>query len=132
MTFARSAHVEEWFVNASGGLEHGFTVRERPAGDDRLVRLELSVDGARVHALADDTLAMTSGDATRRYEKLRVWDADGRVVSVVVAGAPSPQPEPTDSDRGCAVAPESPPHTPLLALLVGLGLVGLRRTVRAW
>jgi hypothetical protein len=49
VTYTWNGTVDEWVVNDPRGLEHGFTVRERPAGDGPLtlwigVRGELRPD----------------------------------------------------------------------------------------
>lgn len=43
LTYGWDARVDEWFVNEGRGLEHGFTVRERPAGGPGPMTLELGV-----------------------------------------------------------------------------------------
>ncbi len=82
------AILEEWYVNDSRGLEHGFTVRRRPVsgeegGEDPLtftlaVRGELHPvvdgDGAGVRFLDEE------GAAALTYRGLRVFDAEGRVL----------------------------------------------------
>jgi hypothetical protein len=78
VTFARAPGLTEWYVNGAGGLEHGFTLERRPAGDGDTLRFEVSLEGARAAALPDGALALDSGAATMRYEDLRVWDATGR------------------------------------------------------
>ena len=80
------AILEEWYVNDTRGLEHGFTVRRRPAqGDEEeegpltftlAVRGELRPvvddDGAGVRFLDEE------GAAALTYRGLRVFDAEGR------------------------------------------------------
>jgi len=81
---SRGARVEirreglvEWYVNGPDGLEQGFDLARRPAGDGELV-LELALAGARARQLAPDALALeTAGGSTLRYDKLRVADATG-------------------------------------------------------
>ncbi len=43
--YAWGAGLEEWFVNDARGLEHGFTLRERPGSGTGPLTLELTVRG---------------------------------------------------------------------------------------
>jgi hypothetical protein len=75
----------EWFVNDRRGLEQGWTIAERPAGDGALVielrvegDLSLRVDeGGRSGFFADET-----GEVRARYLDLVAWDSGGRELSV--------------------------------------------------
>ncbi len=73
----------EWFHNAPGGLEHGFTLAARPASNPggEPLRLVLDVTGdltpqtdaaGRKLVLCD-----VSGQTVLTYDHLKVWDADG-------------------------------------------------------
>ena len=73
----------EWFNNTPGGLEHGFTLAERPATNSRgePLRLVLTVTGD-LAPQADATgqnllLRDAAGQSVLTYEKLKVWDAAG-------------------------------------------------------
>ncbi len=92
----------EWYLQTAQGLEHGFDVAERPAGQGPL-RLSMQVRGSlRLLAIDEDTLSLRSerGAEMLRYEGLTVVDARGeelpasfkleergRVLSVVVEDA---------------------------------------------
>jgi hypothetical protein len=76
-------NLTEWYVNTPGGLEHGFILASRPRAEKsgEALRLVLAVEGD-LKARADEdgralTLHASDGAAALRYEKLRVWDADG-------------------------------------------------------
>lgn len=74
--------ITEWFVNGKGGLQHGFTIHERPPGEDGEVSLQLRVRGDWA-ADADASAAAVSfqtgpGGAVLHYPKLAVTDANGR------------------------------------------------------
>ncbi len=45
VSYAWGAGLEEWFVNDTRGLEHGFTLRERPGSGTGPLTLELAVRG---------------------------------------------------------------------------------------
>jgi formylglycine-generating enzyme required for sulfatase activity/pimeloyl-ACP methyl ester carboxylesterase len=75
--------VQEWFVNDGRGLEHGFSVQERPPGppDAPLtfvmatrgpLRAEVTGDARGVEYRDED------GKIVLTYAGLRVWDAEGR------------------------------------------------------
>ncbi|MES2469413.1 MAG: FG-GAP repeat protein, partial [Verrucomicrobiota bacterium] len=87
LTYQWDQRMEEWFVNDQRGLEHGFVLRERPAGARGGQALEvvmavrgelqagLSADGQTVH-FRDDP-----GAPVLNYGGLKVWDADGNILS---------------------------------------------------
>jgi len=85
VTYHRDAALEEWFVNDTGGLEHGFTVKERPAGEGGWLRFELAVRGGlRPEVMPGGTgirFVDVQGGAVVNYAGLKVWDADGRVLA---------------------------------------------------
>ena len=86
VTYTWDAMVREWFVNDRRGLEHGFTVEQRPAGSGVGTRLEfdlsvrgdlrpeISADGAEI------SFVDSSGAAVVTYTELKVWDADGKAL----------------------------------------------------
>ena len=74
----------EWFENSPNGIEHGFTLAARPAvktGDAEL-RLVIAVAGDLTPTADEDgqalTLAKLNGETALRYEKLKIWDAEGK------------------------------------------------------
>ncbi len=75
--YARGGLVE-WFRNVPEGLEHGFTLMQRPAGAGE-VRVDVALDGLRA---ANRPEGMVLSDAAGRevlgYSGLKVWDAEGR------------------------------------------------------
>jgi hypothetical protein len=83
VTYAWSADLEEWFVNDSRGLEHGFTVRQRDPGSERL-ELRLGVRGGLWPRASSDGSAVAflddSAAAVVNYAGLKAWDADGHVL----------------------------------------------------
>lgn len=100
----RRGSLTEWYLNDRLGLEQGFTLAERPAGDGALV-LALVVEGGLTPRLksTDVVLLERQGAAVLRYEGLKAWDAHGRTLaarmdvrgaevrlSVEDAGAPYP------------------------------------------
>ena len=78
-------NITEWFVNEASGVEHGFTLAERPASEkseNENLRLVMKVDGDLTAKANDDgqmlTLLNNDGEKILNYEKLKVWDADGK------------------------------------------------------
>jgi len=71
----------EWFVNRPSGLEHGFTLDRRPAGEGAL-RLALAIEGDLTPVPSADGQRIELNDASGAkvldYDKLRVWDATGK------------------------------------------------------
>lgn len=82
LTYGWDARVEEWFVNDRRGLEHGFTVKQRPSGVESVLTFKLGVRGGlKPHVAADGqgvAFVKTEGNAAVTYTGLKVWDADGR------------------------------------------------------
>lgn len=77
----------EWFINKPEGVEHGFTLEERPNTDSvaKPLRLVMKVDGdLSARAKNEGQMLMlsdNSGNHILNYEKLRVWDANGKDLS---------------------------------------------------
>lgn len=77
--------LEEWFVNGASGLEHGFTVRERPvesgANHDRPFCLAFTVRGELCAVLSENERSVSfvgeSGSIRLRYDDLHAFDAGG-------------------------------------------------------
>lgn len=74
----------EWYINDQRGLEHGYTLRERPAGTTGVLHFSLTVRGdldPRVSANKRDVqFVNSSGAAAVNYNKLTVFDANGVIV----------------------------------------------------
>ena len=93
LTYQWDANVEEWFVNDPRGLEHGFTVKERPAVSDQppasntqpsTLNFLLAPRGTLTPAITADAKGVLFRDAAGatvlNYSGLKVWDADGKVL----------------------------------------------------
>ncbi|MCB1629368.1 MAG: hypothetical protein KDI48_16680, partial [Xanthomonadales bacterium] len=76
--------LQEWFVNDTRGLEHGYTVHSRPAGTGDQLRFELAVRGGlrpQIDASGRDVRFVdVDGSTALTYSGLKVWDADGRLL----------------------------------------------------
>lgn len=91
LSYQWSNSVQEWFVNDSRGIEHGFTLRERPTpGEVAAIRgiplsLTLAVQGGLSPSVTPDALTVQFRDAASAlvltYSGLKVWDADGRILA---------------------------------------------------
>jgi len=70
----------EWFVNDGRGIEQGWTIARRPAGNAKL-SIQVTVDPSlhlRVNASRDAGVFYTEDSQhIMRYEGLRAWDANG-------------------------------------------------------
>ena len=80
--YRHGASLEQWWKNGLAGVEQGFDIGARPAGDGWLV-LEVSVDG--LEALKSDSfdeieLVDSSGETQLYYRALHVQDADGNLL----------------------------------------------------
>jgi len=77
-------NLTEWYENSPNGVEHGFTLAARPnlESSNQALRLVIAIDGD-LTAQADENgqaLTLVEGDGAKalRYEKLKVWDAEGK------------------------------------------------------
>ncbi len=86
MTYQWDAGMQEWFVNDARGLEHGFTLSQRPDGARQGAALEvaLGIRGTLKPSVATDAQTVYFRDAggapVLTYSGLKVWDADGKVL----------------------------------------------------
>jgi hypothetical protein len=71
----------EWYVNKSRGLEHGFTLRDRPPGREELV-FELDLAGGRVSKGVDSLRIDTEAGHVFAYGHALAVDANGREIPV--------------------------------------------------
>jgi hypothetical protein len=87
LTYDWDATVQEWFVNDQRGLEHGFTLAQRPSlqvSTSPSLSFTLAVRGTLTPHLTTDALGIefrdASGATVLNYTGLKVWDADGKVL----------------------------------------------------
>jgi len=78
------ATLQEWFLNDTHGLEHGFTLHTQPAGAGDKLRVNLTVRGNLSPELQADGRGLRFVDAhgatMLTYADLAVRDADGRIL----------------------------------------------------
>ena len=94
VTYAWDGTVEEWFVNGEQGLEHGFTLRRRPDGQNKEsapLAMHLGVRGG-LHPLGQPdrqgvSFVDAQGQAVVQYAGLKAWDADGKTVAARLEAA---------------------------------------------
>ncbi len=83
----RHPSITEWYENRREGLEHGFTLNQRPAQarESGSLNLEVELIGltAKTDPSAEDALRFEDAatGAVARYSHLKAWDADGKVLS---------------------------------------------------
>lgn len=80
VSYRWSRDVEEWFVNSKRGLEHGFAIRSRPAGEAGSLRLTFRIRGGLSPSVDADGRGVRFGDAVR-YDGLTAWDAAGKLLA---------------------------------------------------
>jgi hypothetical protein len=95
LTYQWDNAVQEWFINDQRGLEHGFTVSTRPAADPAALTAPgtpppalsflLAVRGELRPHVTPDALGVEFRDAAGatvlNYAGLKVWDADGKILT---------------------------------------------------
>ena len=82
--------VVEWYENRADGLEQGWTISARPAGEGK-VRVEVAIEGAQV-AIDPDGHSATltpSGARSLRYAGVRAWDAKGTELKAFLVSSPA-------------------------------------------
>ena len=89
ITYRWDSTIEEWFVNDHRGLEHGFTLRQRPEGTGEHLVVRMAVRGGLRPQVQPGGLGVTfqdaAGQAVLQYAGLKVWDADGKVLPAQMA-----------------------------------------------
>lgn len=84
VSYSWDDNVEEWFINDQRGLEHGFTIRQRPDGGSshNPLQFNLRVRGDLTPKVSAEGNALTfidaSGAEVVTYSALKVLDADGK------------------------------------------------------
>ncbi len=86
LTYVWAEGFEEWFVNDGRGLEHGFTLTERPEGlrdaDDSKFIIKLAIRGDLIPSTTSDRRGLLFADAREQscvaYTGLVAFDADGK------------------------------------------------------
>lgn len=80
--YVRDPILTEWFINDTRGLEHGFTLHQRPDGEGEVLALTLQVHGSLHPQEQPDGRGVTfideTGAAVIHYAGLMVFDAQGR------------------------------------------------------
>ena len=88
MSYRWDALLEEWYINDTRGLEHGYTVHQRPAraanGTRSPLAFTLAVRGGLTPQIIHDRRGVrfmdANGGAALTYTGLTVFDADGEDV----------------------------------------------------
>jgi hypothetical protein len=92
LTYAWDGNLSEWWQNSTAGLEQGFTLQERPAGQafERPLQIEMAVTGTLLPVQQGDAIAFQNEGGTNvlTYAKLSVTDADGQVIPARMAFVP--------------------------------------------
>jgi hypothetical protein len=89
----RQNGLTEWYVNQAEGIEHGFRIATPPAGrkSGKPLRLRLELEGSLQATQLADTkgieLRGAKGEQALRYDKLHVFDAEGRELEASLRAA---------------------------------------------
>lgn len=87
LTYQWDATLQEWWINDLRGLEHGYTLAQRPAAPspDSPLNLTLATRGTLTPKVAADALGVIFQDAAGatvlNYTGLKVTDADGHAIA---------------------------------------------------
>ncbi len=91
LTYQWDATLQEWWVNDARGLEHGYTVTQRPASTgnppsaDHELIFVLATRGTLTPKVDEDRLGVRfadgAGATVLTYAGLKVWDAEGKVLA---------------------------------------------------
>jgi hypothetical protein len=81
VTYQWNDYLREWWVNSATGLEQWFELEHRPPGAQSgrplILAMALATDLA-VSQLGNELNFVNDADTAIRYNKLQVWDANGR------------------------------------------------------
>ena len=85
LSYQWNVAVQEWFLNDPRGLEHGFTVNQRPEhGEPSDLSLTLATRGTLRPVVTADRLGVLfqnpDGATELNYTGLKAWDADGKTL----------------------------------------------------
>lgn len=87
LSYQWDATVQEWFVNDQRGLEHGFTVAQRPQNilPHTSLSFTLNTRGNLRPVVPPDALGLLFQDSTGatvlNYTGLKAWDANGKILT---------------------------------------------------
>lgn len=83
VSIQRAADVEEWYENSLLGIEQGFTISEKPAGEGSLVLSgEVVMENLSVKEASKNTIRLAKKDnVVFEYSHLSVLDAEGKELS---------------------------------------------------
>lgn len=89
ISFDRDGNIEEWVVNDRSGIEHGFTIHQRPEGQaaGRLTLRFRHRGGLRPLGMVSGRTVQLGASKDHRpqvdleYRDLRAWDATGREIN---------------------------------------------------
>jgi len=99
--------IEEWYVNSEEGLEHGFTITERPPGEGDLV-LQGLFGGDVVARLSSsrEAVEFTRKDDREvlQYTKLVIADARGKLLPAEMHLTRNPEPETREPSTALRIA----------------------------
>ncbi|MFT5198221.1 MAG: hypothetical protein ACI87O_000876 [Planctomycetota bacterium] len=81
VTYGWDANLEEWYINDTRGLEHGFTLVNRPEGAAGSLTFELAIRGSLLPKVQESGTGLTFWDSegieSLSYSGLHVFDANG-------------------------------------------------------
>jgi trimeric autotransporter adhesin len=82
----RDAHLTEWFINDTRGLEQGWTIQSKPTPTTENLALTLAIRGTLHPQVSPDSSSVAfqtpSGSTALTYGGLKAWDADGTKLPV--------------------------------------------------
>jgi len=85
VAYAWDELLTEWYVNDGRGLEHGYSVFARPAGDAEELMLDLAIRGNLEASVSSDgrdvRFADAEGSTLLNYSGLTVFDAEDRTLA---------------------------------------------------
>jgi hypothetical protein len=91
LTYDWDETLQEWYLNDQRGLEHGYTLRERPAGSGEHLILRLGVRGKLRAQVQNDGRGVSfvndQGGEVLNYTGLKAYDANGRELTARMEAA---------------------------------------------
>ena len=87
VTYKWDDSIKEWWINSPTRLEQWFSIAKRPASASNGVplTLQLTLDSELQARQSENSIQFTDATGTKiTYDKLKVWDASGRILSATM------------------------------------------------
>jgi len=79
--YHHSPHIKEWWVNSADKIEQWFGLKTRPITGSHEIKVAIELDTNTTVTQVDNQLVFTANNGQKiNYDRLKVWDAHGKVM----------------------------------------------------